>query len=195
MSSWRWLFLLLLFGAWHGWQEREQSQPPGVLAPSDPVQTEAEDPAPFRKGDYTLTPLAHFAIEARVLGKEIYRFDGGAELAPVDLALGWGLMSDSSVLSRLSISQGQRFYFWRSSDLPAATSEIAKHSANMHLIPATSSLKSRLKAVRTGQLIRFSGQLVAATRPDGWNWRSSLTRTDTGPGACELVWVEEVEVK
>ena len=28
--------------------------------------------------------------------------------------------------------------------------------------------------------------------PDGWRWRSSLTREDTGAGACELVWVERI---
>jgi hypothetical protein len=30
--------------------------------------------------------------------------------------------------------------------------------------------------------------------PDGWRWRSSLTREDTGAGACELVWVERIAV-
>jgi hypothetical protein len=32
--------------------------------------------------------------------------------------------------------------------------------------------------------------LVEADGRDGWKWRSSLTRDDTGDGACELMWVE-----
>jgi len=195
-SPWRWLFLILvLWGAWQGWQEREQSRPPGILAPGEPVQGDAEGLAPFKKDDYNLVPQARFSLEARVLGKEIYRLDAGANLAPVDLALGWGLMSDSSVLSRLSISQSQRFYFWRATELPAPPEDIARHSANMHLIPASPDMERRLRALRPGQVIRLSGQLVEASRPDGWRWRSSLSRTDTGQGACELIWVEELAVK
>ena len=29
---------------------------------------------------------------------------------------------------------------------------------------------------------------------DGWTWRSSLSREDTGGGSCELMLVEEVRV-
>jgi hypothetical protein len=36
------------------------------------------------------------------------------------------------------------------------------------------------------------GYLVEARGADGWRWRSSLTREDTGAGACELIWVESV---
>ena len=41
-------------------------------------------------------------------------------------------------------------------------------------------------------LLTFSGYLIEARAPDGWRWRSSLTREDTGAGACELVWVEQI---
>jgi hypothetical protein len=34
---------------------------------------------------------------------------------------------------------------------------------------------------------------VQATGPGIGAWRSSLTRTDDGNGACELVWVEQLE--
>jgi hypothetical protein len=52
-----------------------------------------------------------------------------------------------------------------------------------------------LKSVRTGQLVKLSGYLVEARAADGWSWRSSLTRDDTGPGACELVWLTELDVR
>jgi hypothetical protein len=35
---------------------------------------------------------------------------------------------------------------------------------------------------------------VEADRPGGWRWRSSLTRDDTGPGARELVYVEDLTI-
>jgi hypothetical protein len=38
------------------------------------------------------------------------------------------------------------------------------------------------------------GFLVEARADDGWRWRSSLTRDDTGARACELVFVERVRL-
>ena len=35
--------------------------------------------------------------------------------------------------------------------------------------------------------------LVAAQGDDGWQWRSSLSREDSGDGACELIYVCELE--
>ena len=49
-----------------------------------------------------------------------------------------------------------------------------------------------LDRVRTGELIHLEGFLVDASRPDGWRWHTSMTRDDTGNGACELVYVESV---
>jgi len=50
-----------------------------------------------------------------------------------------------------------------------------------------------MKHVRQGELVHLDGFLVDASRPDGWRWRSSLRRDDTGDGACELVYVEDLE--
>ena len=62
----------------------------------------------------------------------------------------------------------------------------------MHMIPANDEIESSLKSIRPGNLIDLRGFLVQAQAADGWNWRSSLSRTDEGAGACELVWVERL---
>lgn len=161
----------------------------------DPVQAPlAAMPSLYRRG-YQITPLQSFSLEARVLGTERYRFDRGAELAPIDLALGWGPMSDQSVLDRIDISQGGRFYFWHVSQFPIPRRDIETHSANMHMIPATPDIERRLDSVRPGQIVMLRGYLVNVQGQDGFAWRSSLTREDTGAGACELVWVERFEAR
>lgn len=192
----RWLLVLLFaVGAWHGWQGRVASHPPGELAPDEPLQRGIGASPDLSKDGYRIEALARFDIEARVLSRESYRLDREAELAPLDLALGWGPMSDSEVLDKIRISQGSRFYFWQVDEFPIPREDIVAHSANMHLIPANGDVASRLKAVREGQVVSLSGYLVEASAPDGWRWRSSLTRTDSGAGACELVWVEDVTVR
>jgi len=64
----------------------------------------------------------------------------------------------------------------------------------MHLIAADEAVKRRLLSVRIGQVVELHGQLIQADGKDGWRWISSLTRTDTGDGSCEVVWVDSVRV-
>lgn len=190
------LLLVCLLGAYFSWRERPISHAPGVLIAQEPLQAPlSEAPPAFEKNGYHIKPLAHFEVSARVLAKKRYRFDSGAAVAPIDLALGWGKMSDSAVLERLAISQGGRFYAWRAAALPIPRQEIETHSANMHLIPATQAIAKRLKAVRQGSIVRLSGYLAEVSAANGFRWTSSLSRDDTGQGACELVWVEELSVQ
>ena len=50
-----------------------------------------------------------------------------------------------------------------------------------------------IKRVKQDQTVRLQGWLVEIRSDDGWQWRSSLTREDSGDGACELIYVCEIE--
>ncbi len=166
---------------------------PGVIAPDDPIQDDTDNDS-FFYNDITIEPLASFSIEAKVLARKNYSSDAESIVSPVDLALGWGRMSDESVLQSIDISQRNRFFYWRVDDFPIPRKEIERHSANMHLIPANNAIADKIDQVKSGELIRFSGFLVNLERSNGWHWKSSLTRNDTGGGACELIWVEKFEI-
>ncbi len=168
----------------------------GVTAPGDPVQTRIENPQRFSlDGEYLVTPLAEFRLTARVLSRRSYFWGKESRLCPVDLALGWGPMSDSKLLSYLDISQRSRRYLWRADELPVPVRDIQTHSANMHLIPASPEVRKTLLKARKGHLVELSGKLVRINAKEGWYWQSSLTRNDTGDGACEVVWVEKLALK
>jgi hypothetical protein len=106
------------------------------------------------------------------------------------LAVGWGPMSDSAVLEKLRITQDNRWYQWRADAYPIPLDEIARSSSNMHLIAADKQVERDMRRVRPGAVVRMRGYLVEARGKDGFIWRSSLSRDDTGNGACELMWVE-----
>ncbi|MDE2307105.1 MAG: hypothetical protein KGJ97_02300 [Xanthomonadaceae bacterium] len=186
--------LLVLWGAVAHWRHRPLHPPPGVLAPDPPEQVDLAHGAQLRKGDVTLTTRAHFDITARVLSRADYSGGADARLIPEDLALGWGRMSDSAVLAHIDITQSGRFYYWHTDRYPIPRREIETSSANMHMIPADADVKRELEQIRQGQLVHLEGFLVDATRPDGWHWNTSMTRDDTGAGACELVYVERVDI-
>ena len=143
-----------------------------------------------------LTPLAGFSVQARVLGREDYRLGRESNFSPMDLALGWGRMRDDAVLSQLSISQGGRWYRYRwENQPPIPPDEIVRSSANMHMVPANADIASSLRRIKTGQHVRIDGWLIRIDATDGWRWVSSLSRDDSGNGACELVYVCAVSVR
>ena len=167
---------------------------PGVLAAADPVQTAIDSAPVIRRDEYRIAPLAEFQIRAKLLGRESYYSGREADLSPLDLALGWGRMSDEDILAGIDISQSGRWYRWRSETLPIPRREIQTHSGNMHLIPADEIVEETLDDIRQGQIVDLKGYLVRADTSDGWRWVSSLSRNDTGARSCELVYVERARI-
>jgi hypothetical protein len=191
------IFLAIALASVAYWYfHRPITYPPGILIASEPKQIEIVGNAkPIDYHAFHLQPLAYFTIDARVLHRKIYRYDRPAALVPVDLALGWGPMSDQHVLDQLKISQSMRFYWYEyQRQPPIPQDQIISHSTNIHVIPSTTEIASRCKSLRPGSLVHLSGELVEATGPGIGTWRSSLSRTDTGNGACELMWVEKMSV-
>ena len=160
---------------------------PGAL----PLQTGVPDGMTLPAMDNaSLRPLAGFSVDARVLSREDYRLGREADFSPIDLALGWGRMVEEAVVSRLDISQGGRWYRYRWRDQPPIpVDEIVRSSANMHMIPADDAVAAALQRIERGEHVRIDGWLVEIDANDGWRWRSSLSREDSGGGACELVYV------
>jgi len=168
---------------------------PGILAKELPKQVAVGSSVTLEMGEYSITELAKFSIKAKVLSKTDYYFDREADLSPTDLALGWGRMSDEMVLETIDISQSGRFYRWSVDSFPIPRGEIQTHSANMHLIPANDSVADDISSVRAGEIVEITGSLVEAKSiNDDWRWRSSLTRKDTGKGACELILVKSLRI-
>lgn len=183
------LFLIaaVAIGGYQYWHTHKSHAPAvGVVASMD---------REWSANGYRIIPLEKFDFDARVLRSEHYSMDRESQLAPVDLALGWGPMADPAVLDKVTVTQSNRFYYWHVDEFPIPRRDIETHSANMHMVPATAAVENALMSIRPGQQVTFSGFLIEARAPDGWHWKSSLTREDTGAGACELVWVEKITAR
>jgi hypothetical protein len=202
------VYALLLLAAIAWWQGSSPGSVPAIDLPLDapaafsPALNLAEPPiqgtidwagGPLLAGDFELSPQASFQIEARVLSRKDYRRGVEAMLSPVDLALGWGRMADPAVLESIRIRQSGRFYYWRVQEFPIPRREIEQSSANVHLIPANEEISRQLRAIGKNDHVRMAGFLVHVDRSDGWRWRTSMTRSDTGAGACEILLVTRVE--
>lgn len=193
---WRWLFIIMVIFV--GWRycspDTIHYAAPDEVIDKAPVQAEVADLLPIPFDDYAIQPMAEFTLEARVLAREDYWLGREADLSPTDLVLGWGEMADPQVVKQINIRQSGRWYFWQVESFPIPRRNIETQSANMHLIPANDEVARTLKQIRPGQLVTLQGYLVNVNADDGWRWRSSLTREDTGANACELIYVKQLKI-
>jgi hypothetical protein len=167
-----------------------------------PEQTPLADPAPIHlaAGGYrfVITPLAHYVLRGVVVSEEGYHFGWNAELSPCDVAVAWGGLAANDAWRKLQWSQGGRWYFWRwHGQRPFPDAFVVGRSSNTHIVPATSALGRAAGSLSPGDIAEMTGELVAIDGRKGrervW-WKSSLSRTDTGDGSCELLYLQRLRV-
>ena len=148
---------------------------------------------PYAPPGWQIERIAQYLITARVLGTERYRLDDFSEIATWDFALAWGPAAASEVQAALSISQSNRWYYWRAKKLPLPQTVLNEHMANVHLVPANASIEQLLGHIKRGMVVQLQGSLINAQHLASKRWyRSSTTRSDRGGGACEILLVEQV---
>jgi len=184
---------IAIFACYKLYSHREITHAPGVLAASDPEQSDIDSAAVIERGEFRLRPRAEFSATVRILSREDYSVGALAKLVPTDFAVGWGPMSDSAVLADIEISQGNRFYYWRTENWPIDRADIETHSANWHVIPKNSQVGGVLGQLRAGSVVELHGQLVDVEGGEA-GMRTSLTRGDTGAGACEILLAESARI-
>ncbi len=167
-----------------------------------PEQTPVEGGGALRTeaGGYeiTITPVAQYVLRGVVLSRESYHLGWNGELSPCDLAVAWGDLAAGEAWRTLSWSQSGRWYFWRWSGTPPFPADvIVRNSSNTHLIPASRNLRVAVRALGRGDVVELFGELVTVEGQRGGDrvwWRSSLSRSDTGDGSCELLYLRRLRV-
>ncbi|MFO7527049.1 MAG: hypothetical protein R6W68_16465 [Ignavibacteriaceae bacterium] len=187
-------FFVIAIAAYLFWPEKVITYPAGITAPEQPNQVSITGNNEWQKEEFNFKALAEYKIKARVLSRNNFSVGKESKISPVDLALGWGPMSDQSIIDRINITQRNRWYRWETDSYPLPGNEIIHNSANVHIIPGNDEIETKLDDIYKGSLIEMSGFLVEIKTNDGWRWKSSLRRDDTGGGSCELFWVESLTI-
>lgn len=165
---------------------------------TEPLQEDLsnEDLKTFVKEEFTITPVKRYRISARILRRENYHFSEAHEILPIDLVLGWNIMSDLKTIkdNNIDISQSNRFYYWKIPSFEKITREMIEiNSANVHIGAINKEIKNELENLDKNDLIYFEGYLVnVVNNKNGYRFVSSLTRKDTGAGACEVFLITKV---
>lgn len=195
----------LLIGAGVYWFVQKNGVRGAVAGIPDPVQEKTTGGTTKKVGGYDvdITYKYTYEIEALVVHTESYSGSSLPDkLSPLDAALAWGKVAEYNKKIDFNWSQSRRWYFWEVDDASVLApvggmTYVNRHSANTHLLPSSSSVKDKVEKIRRGDHIRLKGYLVDvdARKSNGetyW-WHSSVSREDTGDGACEVMYVTSVE--
>lgn len=162
----------------------------------EPLQVNM-DPSEISPG---VVALASFSAKVLVIRRKDYSAssrDALGVMSPTDLAVAWGIAAKDDVLSRVKITQSNRRYIWRyrnsDKDIPGVK-DFTRYSGNWHMIPANEQVASYLKRVESGDIVRIEGDLVNVSFDNGIYYKTSLSRDDTGDGACEIIRARSIVI-
>jgi hypothetical protein len=181
---------------------------PEVL--KSPIQSPVRSPdgREFVKGSYRykLAVVCDYTISGLVVSKRDYRMFSiyqSDNMFPFDICLIWGNNVKSGVFRNraLKFSQDCRWcnaQWWGNLDFNF--SELS----NNHLLIDKKDIESTVKGLVAGDQVTITGKLVnvkaeliaKAGQYDSQTlaWTSSTSRTDSGAGACEVIYVEGIQV-
>lgn len=111
-----------------------------------------------------------------------------------DLCVVWGESADPQVLSHFKFANGQFSCQYQTGDNLAWQAFNPNKLSNNHLLSVDDSVRATIEKIKIGDQIRISGWLSHYINPQGFERGTSIVRTDTGEGACETIFVNEIEI-
>jgi len=171
-----------------------------VEVSTEPIQIEAKSttiaPLQIGKTRYFFYPKASYKISGVLVSKRKYIRGADSRISPYDFALVWGSLPN--ILPLLKFEQTYRYCLYKYNEsLPVDLAYLQTHMSNNHLIPSNNNIRRALSTFRKGDLVEIEGFLVNVSyniaRRGSSNWNTSLVRTDTGDGACEIIYIVRIK--
>jgi len=165
---------------------------------------QAVDRAPFsvtfHETEYRVEPLYDYELYGMIVsfrehdGKSRMHRLAHDHLNVADLCVVWSDTALSEDLRKLDFWNGVFTCNVQTSDSVAWSKFRMDQLSNNHLISADPSIRNRIGNVAIGDQIRIKGWLSRYGAVGGPLRGTSTTRTDTGNGACETIFVNEFEI-
>jgi hypothetical protein len=170
---------------------------------NEPIQTDIARRVLLvnRPDGLTIIPRANYKISGKVLCVRHYAgFDNASTGFPIDLGLAWG------DVGKADYSRDVKFYFSNDEKanqwlmfhykdaLPWSEGYFNSHVSNNHICAATQNLYNALISLKKDDLVSLEGFLAESRTADGTSMDTSLSRNDTGAGACESFYVTKLQV-
>jgi hypothetical protein len=198
------LWLAALLGGGLAWWNKGRLPPVKEIrreAWRVPVQKGTEAKAfsfSYRGRPFDVKPLADYEFWGVIVSHndidslaDIYHDEDAVDTK--DVCVAWGEAAANPEIHKVKFRSGPFTCYFQ---YPGDVVFQQQHVSNNHLVTDDPGLRERIARLRVGDQIHAKGMLVSyrpADQPDNWR-TSSLTRGDTGPGACEVFFARELEV-
>ncbi len=147
------------------------------------------------KFDYELHGVVVSYHDADALG-DIWHHDRWKDFLNVrDLCVIWGDNVRSGVYRQMDFDNDSWTCWAYWPDRATASRFSMTQLSNNHLLTDDPEVKRALMAAEPGDHIRFKGVLATYANPgNGFERGTSISRTDTGNGACETVYLQDFDI-
>lgn len=112
----------------------------------------------------------------------------------LDVCVVWGDNAGNPALQEFDFWNGIFTCNFKTRDHDAWMSFRPRQLSNNHLVSDDELIRKKVKDVAIGDQIRVRGYLASYGNAEGGRRGTSTTRTDTGDGACETIYVREFEI-
>ena len=152
----------------------------------------------YAEETYETKPVAEYELWGLVVSHndiggigDIYHDDSSVDTK--DLCIIWGDNLTSDDFHKAEFESGSFTCFYT---FPSGANFNPHQFSNNHLITSKPDLREKIDDVHIGDQVHIKGLLVdyrGKSTPMGWR-RTSKTRTDIEGGACEVIFVEELNI-
>lgn len=111
----------------------------------------------------------------------------------LDVCVVWGNNTSGAQLDKIDFWNGIFTCNVKTRDQAAWESFDMYQLSNNHLISDDDFIRDQVRKVKVGDQVRIQGVLASYESPGGLRG-TSTTRTDTGDGACETIYVDRFEI-
>ena len=169
----------------------------------EPSQTKTREKpfeATYKGVKYLVEPEYEYDLHGMVVsfrhhdGNSRMHFLANDHLNMLDVCVVWGDTARGKRLDKISFWNGIFTCNVRTRDGVAWAAFNMNELSNNHLISDDDFIRDQVRDIRVGDQIRVSGFLSSYTGPNGGTRGTSTTRTDTGDGACETIYVDKFEI-
>lgn len=176
---------------------------PNLLAISEPLQYEYTDEIKTTVDDYEVIfkVKAAYSISGKVVEKYYYPpFRIANKLARFDIGMIWGPLLSEDLEDQMTFKNtGNRFlrYTYKNSLVQklGGKENVVNNISNNHVVHSNDHILKLIRNIKEGDFIRIEGFLVDihySNETLKGHWPTSLTRTDHGDGACEVIYVTNI---
>jgi len=172
-------------------------------ARDEPQQTAARKDAfnvVFNNVDYLVEPEYAYDITGMIVSYRHHDNNSrmhqlaNDHLNMLDVCVVWGDNTMGAQLDKLDFWNGVFTCNVQTRDNVAWDSFDMNQLSNNHLISDNENVRDRVKDIQIGDQIRVRGYLAGYSSTGVGKRGTSTTRTDTGDGACETIFVERFEI-